>query len=80
MSFSEQEMGLVRFVIHALNNCTRSRTTGLAHSVSYSVHEEKSFFVMAVLCASVLKLICHRADPVVHLLLLKCSMDHPYVD
>ena len=47
----------------------RRWTTGLTLSVSYSVHEDKRFFATAV-CASVLKLIYHEADLIVHLFLL----------
>ena len=51
-----------------------SRTTIPALSVSFSVHESKLFFVLAV-SALYLRLIYYGAGMVVHLLLLKLSID-----
>ena len=46
----------------------KTGTTGFSLLVSCTVHEDKCFFVSAV-CTSVLRLIYHGANPVVHLCL-----------
>ena len=51
----------------------RRWNSGLAIAVIYSAREEVHFFASSV-CASVLKLIYHRDDPLVHLFLPTCSM------
>ena len=56
-------------VLVVMEHFSRRRwTTG---SLSWTVHEYNIFFILAV-CASVLKLIFHRANTTAHLLQFKC--------